>query len=48
MANKIIDQNLLKAKLGIFIKKQVATSGESLWKEATNSLRITDLNFASV
>ena len=45
VANKITDGNPLKAKLGIFIKKQGATSVEGLWKGATDhkSLRITVL-----
>ena len=46
MVNKTTDENLLKAKLGIFVKDQGITSVESLWKGATDheSLRATDLN----
>ena len=32
VANKIIDGNSLKPKLGIFIEEQEATSVESVWK----------------
>ena len=34
VANKIIDGNPLKAKLGILIKEQGTISVESLWKGA--------------
>ena len=40
VANKITDGNLLKAKLGIFIKEQGATSVEILWTDH-KSLRTT-------
>ena len=45
VANKIIDGNPFKAKLGIFIEEQGATSVESLWKGATDheGLRTTGL-----
>ena len=43
VANEITDGNPLKAKLGIFIEDQGATSVENLWKGATDheSLRTT-------
>ena len=46
MANKITDGNLLKAKLGIFIEDQGATSVEIVWKESTDheSLRTTAID----
>ena len=47
MANKIIDENPLKAKLGIFIEEQGATSVVSLRKGATDheSLRTTGFGY---
>ena len=46
MANKISDENPLKAKLGIFVEEQGVTSVGSLWKEATDheSLRTTAID----
>ena len=46
MANKITDGKPSKAKLGIFIEEQGATSVESLWKAATiyKSLKTTDVS----
>ena len=46
MVNRINNENPLKAKLGIFIEEQGATSVESLWKRATGykMLRTIGLN----
>ena len=49
VANKTTNENQLKAKLGIFIEEQGATSVESLWKGATDheSLRTTAVDIIS-
>ena len=46
MAKKTTNENQLRAKLGIFIEEQGATSVESLWKGATDheSFRTTALD----